>query len=95
VREVTVVIQHRGEPAEVRADVQKFGISDYQVNWCDKAAVAGLGLSVFALGQLMKLCAEAYERLETERELAGIASLLADEAGVCNSDRDHRQAEVA
>lgn len=94
-REVTVVIQHQGEPVEVRAEVEKFGLGDYQVDWCDKAAVDGLGLTRFALGQLRRLAAEAYEVLETERELAGIASLLDDGAGACNSDRDHRHAEVA
>lgn len=80
---------------DVRAEVEKASPGQYLVTWSDLPGLRELCLTPAQMHYLRRRCEEAYDVIEREREAAGIASLLDDEAGICNSDRDSRLLDVA
>lgn len=89
--EVTVTIYTcAGASHEVRADVEKLGPGQYEVEWCDVAAMRDLCLTPSQTHYLVRRCEEAYDVVQREREALGIAGLLDDTEPLFSAERDYR-----
>lgn len=89
--EVTVTIYTcAGVSHEVRADVEKLGPGQYEVEWCETAAVRDLCLTRAQEHYLVRRCEEAYDVVEREREALGITGLLDDCEPLLSAERDYR-----
>lgn len=89
--EVLVTIRTcAGVPHEVRADVEKLGPGQYELEWCDRAALIDLNLTAAQLHYLRRRVEEAYDVVEREREALGVAGLLDDTEPFFSAERDNR-----